>query len=817
MHEVFLAAKVALSNTSYSFDKEYTYYIPADLHSSTAVGMRVLVPFGKGNKKRVGLITRLYNKTEFDSKIKEIFYVLDKEPCVNSEMLELIYYLKENTFCTYFDALKAIIPTGMGISFDEKYKVNPDFDGNTLNSEYAKLFNEFSHVKVDKLQQVISNLTKSQFAIFKGLLEKNALIVDTSYKTKVGNETIRMVKLNDEFIDFNQEIKLTEKQKLTLEKMADRETASVKELCYLAGVTTVVVNKLIEKKVLIEYEMEVFRKPNSDIVQNIDVNSIELSQKQSEVFAGIKELIDSEKPHGAVLHGVTGSGKTSVFIKLIEYVINGGKSAIMLVPEISLTPQMVEKFKGIFGDTVAVIHSNLSAGQRLDEFKRIKSGEVKIVIGTRSAIFAPLSNIGLIIMDEEGERSYKSEGSPRYHARDVAIFRCGKHKSVLLMASATPSIETYFYAKNERFKLFNLTERYSGTPLPKVLTVDMQIEAENGFTGTFSGELINKIKDKIAKKEQVILLLNRRGFHTYISCVDCRKPLVCPNCSIPLTYHKQNDLLICHYCTYQKELDKSCPSCGSKKIKPSGLGTQKLEEEISAIFPEARVLRMDADTTYSRYAYEKSFNQFKNQKYDIMVGTQMIAKGLDFPNVTLVGILSLDKALFMGDFRSYERTFSLITQVVGRSGRAEKEGLAIVQTFVPEHYVLNLAANQDYISFYNEEIALRKVLIYPPFCDLCVIIFSATTLNSVERAANEFYSLIKQKIHKEKIDFPLRVLGPSKCLHERINNKFKHRIILKCKNTKDFRKFISELLISTSFNNYFANVTISVDINGDVL
>ena len=528
------------------------------------------------------------------------------------------------------------------------------------------------------------------------------------------------------------------------------------------------------------------------------------------------DLINADKPAGALLYGVTGSGKTSVFYHLINQVLKMGKTALLLVPEISLTPQMVNKFKAIFGDSIAVLHSSLSLGQRMDEFKRIKKGDAKIVIGTRSAVFAPLSNIGIIIMDEEGENTYKSETSPRYHARDVAIQRCGHNNCVLVMASATPSLESFYYAKIGRYKLFELKERYSKSNLPDVEIIDMQSEAEAGNNGLFSRQLIDSINENLEKKEQTILLLNRRGYNTYISCLECRQPIVCPNCSIPLTYHKKNDKLMCHYCGYTMDNTGRCPECGSDHLHTSGVGTQRVESELARLFPNARLLRMDADTTYSKYSYEENFKDFEQGKYDIMLGTQMIAKGLNFPNVTLVGVLSLDKALFTGDFRSYERTFYLITQVAGRSGRGDKPGAAYIQTFVPDHYVINLAAKQDYDEFYNEEIALRHALTYPPFCDICVIGFSSDLESRAIKASNWFVDALKEYVREEKVKFPLRALGPAPCTLEMINKKYRYRLILKCKNTRDFRKMISSLLIKFYKNRDFGLVKITADINGDI-
>ncbi|MDE6600088.1 MAG: primosomal protein N', partial [Oscillospiraceae bacterium] len=455
---------------------------------------------------------------------------------------------------------------------------------------------------------------------------------------------------------------------------------------------------------------EVLRTPDVAVKENAE--DIILSEQQQRVYDGIASLIDEGKPCAALLYGVTGSGKTPVFAKLISHTLDLGKNVIMLIPEISLTPQVVQRFQNLFGDLVAIMHSSLSLTQRLNEYKRVKKGQARIVVGTRSAVFAPMENIGLFIIDEEGERTYKSESSPRYNAKEIAKKRCLTHGAVTLMASATPSIESYYYAQTGRYKLFTMPERYSQERLPVTEMVDLAVEGFYGNSAVFSDKLVEEINYNLEKKEQTILLLNRRGYHTYISCADCKEPLVCPNCSIPMTYHRTNGRVLCHYCGHSEEMPSSCGKCGSAHLKMTGLGTQKVEDEVASLFPNARILRMDADTTYSRYAYERSFRAFENGEYDIMLGTQMIAKGLDFPNVTLVGVLSIDKALFAGDFRSYERTFSLITQVVGRCGRGDKQGRAIIQTYVPEHYVLNLAADQNYPAFYEQEISSRQALIY---------------------------------------------------------------------------------------------------------
>lgn len=814
----FLAAKVVLSSTSFSFDMEYTYSIPHELDKKLEVGMRVLVPFGRANKKRIGLVTRIYTKDIVDSKLKPLISVLDETTCINDEMLGLIFWLKDNTFCTYFEALSLMIPKGLGINFNVTYSLAQRHDEDLLTPQEQAFLSVLRKAQTEKqLQSLIEKHLEGkgresiQNLVIKGFLEEN-----NNFRRNVGDETIKMVRLSDEYQSNSISVKLSEKQNAIVSMLEECECASYKEICYLCNVTTAVIKTLISKNVLFPYDYEVLREVKSNETEHISPDDIILSPKQNEVFDGIKSKLDEHKACGALLHGVTGSGKTAVFLKLIDYVMSTGKTVIMLIPEISLTPQMVSKFRSVFGSTVAVIHSSLSLGQRVDEYKRIKSGDARIVVGTRSAVFAPLENIGLIIIDEEGERTYKSESSPRYHARDVAIKRCGYHNALLLLASATPSIESYYYAKTGRFSLFELKERYSDATLPQVVITDMQLEVQNGNNGIFSGELINRININLEKKEQTIILLNRRGFHTYISCLDCREPVVCPMCSVPMTYHKTNGMLMCHYCGYTKPLDTKCEKCGSTHLHPTGAGTQKLEDELERLFPTARVLRMDADTTNSKFAYEKNFTDFQNGKYDIMIGTQMIAKGLDFPNVTLVGVLSLDKALFLGDFRSYERTFSLITQVVGRSGRGEKKGIAIIQTFVPDHYVLELASKQDYEGFFEQEIATRKVMTYPPFCDICVIGFSSPIETQAQQAAQEYVRILKRQLDDSKEKIPIRVLGPVKCSIAKINNKFRYRIIIKCRNNHTFRDIISNTLKACAKDRLFSNTGIYADINGDI-
>lgn len=815
----YLVAKVAVSNTAYSFDTEYSYAVPSTFSSAAKAGCRVIVPFGKGNRRRIGFITRLYERESYNPDLKLMHSVVDDEPLISEEMMKIIFWLKENTFCTLFEAYKCVVPTGFSYNIVKKYSLHNAQIDMPLSSDEQNLVNALLSAETDKeFDRILSSQTESKTKqkVIDSLLEKGVLEEIDNVKRRIGDEMIKMVKLSPEYISGEVCVDLTPKQNLVVNLLNECKSASVKEICYLVNVTSTIIKRLVQKRVLTQYDYEVLRTVESGSVENKSLDDIVLSDSQRKAFDGIKELIDDNKPCGALLYGVTGSGKTSVFLKLIEYTVKSNKTAIMLVPEISLTPQMVGQFKSYFGNIVAVIHSSLSLGQRVDEYKRIKNGEAKIVIGTRSAIFAPIKDLGLIIMDEEGEHTYKSESTPRYHARDIAIQRCGYNNCVLLLASATPSLESYYYAKNGRYHLFELDKRYSSAKLPKAVVVDMQSEEKDGNDSLFSRELIKGIKECLERKEQSILLLNRRGFNTNITCLDCKKPIECPNCNIPLTYHKRNNRLMCHYCGYSMGCKDECPECHGNHLKMTGVGTQRVEDEVQRLFPDARVLRMDADTTYSRFAYENNFKAFGEGKYDIMLGTQMIAKGLDFPNVTLVGVLSLDKALFAGSFNSYEKTFSLLTQVVGRSGRGDKQGVAFVQTYVPEHYVLELASRQDYKEFYAQEIALRKALVYPPFCDICVVGINSPIDIQAQKASMIFIDILKSNIYKLSYKFPLRVLGPSQFSIGKINNRYRYRIIIKCKNEKHFRELISTSLKDAMKHKDFSNVRIYADINGNI-
>ena len=810
-----LIAETAVSGTSYSFDMLFSYTVPEHMHLRR--GCRVLVPFGRGNTRRIGVVMRLSEGSA--ARLKPLAAQIDDEPVVSEELLQLAEYLREQTFCTYFDAVKIMLPPGMGVKAKENFRLVRSFeDVSVLTPEADELLETLRQAENDK---AVTELLESYIAengrrLPDELLDAGALDSNNVFRQNVGDASVRMVRLSDEYLADPSKFDLTPKQKTAAEFLQEYGSAAVREAAYMCGFTEAVIKRLAASGAAEEYDMEVLRGVEDGSQERVDPDSVVLSDEQQAVRDSVYAQITENKPAVFLLHGVTGSGKTSVFEKLINDTIKLGKQAMLLIPEIGLTPQVLRRFRALFGDRVAVIHSGLSLGQRLDEYKRIKRGDADIVIGTRSAVFAPLSNIGLIVIDEEGERSYKSDSSPRFIAHDIAKKRCAAHSSVLLLASATPSIESYYLAKKGVYRLLELKNRYSSNPLPEVKIVDMNEERMTGNASEFSRSLVDEVNFNLEKGEQSILLLNRRGYHTIISCCGCYQPLYCPNCSVPLTYHKKNGRMMCHYCGYAGELPEKCPSCGSDKLKSMGFGTQKLEEELNKQFPTARILRMDADTTFSRYSYEKSFNDFREGKYDIMIGTQMIGKGLDFPDVTLVGVLSVDKALYAGDFRSYERTFSLIAQVVGRSGRGERKGRAILQTFMPEHYVMNLAAAQDYSGFYNEEISIRRAMIFPPVCDMCIFCFAGVSEFDTKNGADAVLELMNVRLRELQPKTPVRVLGPVRASYGRLGGKFRYRIIMKCKNNAEIRGFISNILTEGAKLSEMRNVTLYADMNGDV-
>lgn len=804
-----LIAAVAVEKTAASFDDLFDYVVPDYLAGAVRAGARVIVPFGRGNRKRAGVVFSV-GERETEAKLKEIYSAADDGIFLSAEMLEIAQWLRETTFCTYYDAVRSMLPAGLSLMISEEYALAEDPPQTALSGAEQKLIDEYYALDGEKERAALLTKTENRRTVAalaaKGVIQKKELS-----RRRVGDETERTVYPTGAE---TAGMRLSPKQKSMLETLGEVGAASVRELCYLCNVTASVVKNLELKGLVGIEQTEVSRAVSKEAEITQDLSDLHFSPLQQRTYDGLKQLMDSGEAKCALLRGITGSGKTSVFIKLIEAATKEGKTAILLVPEISLTPQTVGKFQSLFGNTVAIMHSSLSLGQRADEFKRIARGEAKIVIGTRSAVFAPVENLGIIVIDEEDEHTYKSEMSPRYHAREVAKQRCFRHKALLLLASATPSFESYTNALNGRYSLFEMEERYSTAELPEVHMIDMRIEAENGNRGNFSEELLEELKQNLERGEQSMLLLNRRGYHTYANCISCGAVVECPNCAVPLTYHKVNNSAICHICGFHREMPRVCDKCGSRYIYQSGTGTQRIEDEIREYFPQARVLRMDADTTMSKFSYERRFNEFRNNEYDIMIGTQMIAKGLDFENVTLVGVLLIDRSLYAGDYLGYEKTFSLITQVVGRSGRGSKKGRAYIQTFSPDHYVLELAAKQDYKEFYEQEIAVRRALIFPPFCDICLLVLSSPDEKAVGRAAELFFGMLKNAADGRR-DIPVILLGPTD--GGKIGGIFRRRIVVKCRRSPVLRDMLRGVMREAYRREEFRGVNFYADFNGEII
>ncbi len=806
-------AKVVVEQAAYHFDKPFDYLIPPDLRGRALPGCRVLVPFGKGNRKRQGMILALAHEGEID-RLKPIHSLLDEEPPLSKEMLRLGVFLREHTFCTYFEAFRALFPAGIGMRLVASYRAAVEEIPEGLQGEEARLLSMLlrsrATVERGKLLELMG-LDKDSDLPDQMVKKKLLCRVDSAVR-RLGDASVRMVR---PVPDADPPARLTAKQEAVMNLLSEVGAASMKELCYFTGTSGSVITGLIKKGILEDFEQEVYRNPYADRQAESEQTVISLTREQEKAYTSLLPYTTAKQGQTALLYGVTGSGKTQVFLKLIDSVIQSGRSVIVMVPEIALTPQTLDIFHRRYGGKIAVFHSAMALGQRMDEWKRVKRGEARIAIGTRSAVFAPFDDLGLIIMDEEQEHTYKSENAPKFHARDVARFRARYHGCLLVLASATPSLESYSAAMMGKYALCTLEKRYGNATLPEVVTVDMCGEQMAGNTGVLSRRLADELQSNLNAGRQSILLLNRRGRNTYVSCAACGYVESCPNCSISLTYHSANHRLLCHYCGHSREFTQQCPQCGRPALRYAGAGTQKAEEELRALFPGARILRMDADTTMTRNAHEELLSAFGNGEYDILLGTQMVAKGLDFSNVTLVGVIGADNTLFGDDFRASERTFSLLTQVVGRSGRGEQAGIAVVQTIAPQNAVIRLAAAQDYKAFYSAEIQARRLLVYPPYCDICVIGFVGEDKDEVKAGAQAFFGMLKRKITGEYGDVKLIALGPGPAAVSKIAGKFRYRIILKCKNNRRLRELISVCLSDFGRSGVSKTITAFADMNPD--
>lgn len=797
-------AKVALQGTTFAFDKLYSYIVPEN--SFVSIGCRVVVPFGKGNLKIQGMVFEIgEGDTE---KLKPILSVIDKEPVLNQENLKMCEYMHESVFCNYYDAVNIMLPSGITHRLLDFYSANEEFVSLSLLSPKESEIYAYLKKKGETEESVLLPLFDITKETLQSLTKREVLIKNSETRQKMSEATQKWVRLCEDYSS----VKITPRQRDVVSLLEDIESASVKEIRYFTGVSVSVIENLIEKGVLISFEKQVFRKPYKANYKP-ENSAITLTEEQEKAYQGLIADYENSDAKVSLLYGVTGSGKTQVFLKLVDRVCADNKGVIVMVPEIALTPQMINIFTSRYGSKIAVFHSAMSAGQRMDEWKRIKNGDALIAIGTRSAVFAPFENLGLIIIDEEQEHTYKSEKSPRFHTRDLAKFRTAYHKGLLCLASATPSVETYTKAKQGKYSLYTIKNRYGDAKLPPVTVVDMKKEILNGNSGSVSTVLYEELSQVLEARKQAIILLNRRGHNTYISCPDCGYVATCPNCSISMTYHSANKRLMCHYCGHSIAVTNKCPECEKEHLKFLGLGTQKAEEDLKALFPNARILRLDADSTMSRDSYSKYLGDFANGEYDILLGTQMVAKGLDFPNVTLVGVLGADGAQYSEDFKSFERTFSLLTQVVGRAGRGENEGKAVIQTVNPDNNIIELAKKQDYDSFYNSEIMTRQLLTYPPYCDICYVCAQSAYREEALEAINGIFDNIREMLNKEYSDIKLIILGPTASAIAKVNNRYRFRMLIKCKNNKRFR----EMLKKAMDIKLLKDVSVSVDFNPETV
>lgn len=815
--------QVVVNNNSYQTDKLFDYKVPAHLHDKITLGMRVIVPFGRGNRRLEAYVFNISKSSDKNVKLKKVLAIIDKKPILSEDQLRLIIWMKNQYLCKYIEAIHCLIPKGM-IKKERKLII-------LLNTDWEKLV----PVNQRKTRDVLAVLEKLGGKVYldllvqhvdykeindaiKILLEKNIIDIEYEFNSRVNIKTERYVYMVVEDKDWDKVIdslRNARKQKLCLETLKQHGRCSVKNLLDMADTGRWTLNSL-QKKGYIEFvNVEVKRDPLADKSFAIFPKLVPNKEQQiaiDEIGNCIKNNINSS----FLVHGITGSGKTEVYLQLIEKVIKKGKQGIMLVPEISLTPQIVARFMGRFEERIAVLHSGLSDGERYDEWRRIENDEVDIVIGARSAIFAPLKNLGIIIIDEEHEYTYKSEQSPRYHAIDIANYRRQLEGAVLVLGSATPSIESYYKALNGQLKLISLTKRAVNANLPKVEVINMSKQLEMGNKGVFSYELIDAIDKNLKRGKQTILFLNRRGYSNFISCKTCGYVEKCNYCDITMTFHKVGTMLKCHYCGQIRKVPTICHNCNSNNIERLGTGTQKIEDLIKSYFPMARVRRMDMDTTSRKGSHERILESFKKQKVDILIGTQMISKGLDFPNVTLVGIILADLILNLPDFRAAERTFQLITQVAGRSGRGSEEGRVILQTYEPEHYSIIFSKNHDYKRFIEDELAIRKEFYYPPFSNLILINFVGKNQKCVEDVANLVTNHIKYILDSQgyKI-FDNIVLGPNPSIISKIKGNYRYQLLLKDVNVpfRLLKKAIKYLLIDNRNKYIPRNISCSIDIN----
>ena len=811
-----MIAKIAVSAANFAIDKPYSYAIPETMELQP--GLRVMVPFGRSNRHTEGVVLSVEAGSE--AGLKSVASCLDAEPVLSMRMLQLAAFMRERYFCTLFDCLRVMLPAGLWFQSKDTYALTEDRswqEKSIRNADAAALLQLLAGFGGSAEGKLLRQSLPDEEAFEKAvsyLLKKKWITAqrDFSRRTSDKTEMIATLAVNaEEALEYaSRRPKSAAMQRSVLELMCSVGQAAVKEICYFTGCKPATVKKLAELGYLTLWEKPVLRCRE---IQPAKLDGpLVLSLAQEAAFAGLSRQMDREKPGTALLYGVTGSGKTAVYIKLIQRTLEAGKQAVLLVPEIALTPQLLGLMAAYFGDTVAVLHSSLPATERYDQWKRVKAGEANVVVGTRSAVFAPCPNLGLIILDEEQEHSYKSENSPRYSAREVALWRGIKENALVLLGSATPSVESMFYAKSGIYTLYTLKERFGGRKLPKVEIVDMREELRNGNDASLSYALQDAIGNTAESGKQSILFLNRRGNSRALVCVDCRSIPECPRCNVHLTFHSANSRLMCHYCGHSEPAPARC-QCGGP-MKQLGIGTQKVQEELTALFPGMEVDRMDTDTVSAVNTHEKILDHFKNENIPVLIGTQMVAKGLNLPNVTTVGVLDADLGLYTDSFRAAETTFNMLTQVVGRAGRGDSEGKAWLQTMNPNHKVIELAANQDYDGFYELEVNLRRVQNAPPFGDFATVTFTGMDEARVLHGAVKFKDSLNALLQRGYQTQQCTVLGPAPCPVPKINYNFRHRLTLRCRMTKELRSLLAHLLRQFSADRENRGVTAFIDVNG---
>ena len=798
-----MLARVAVSSVPYAADKLYTYRVPDELKDTAAPGKRVLIPFGRGNRRSEGFVLDIVRE-EDKPVYKPIDTFLDDAPLLDGRDIRLMRWMKARYFCTYYDALKTLLPGGVWLKSREVWKLNE-----AVSAEEALAAVMPDTLEETLLHAVLSAKGAERAALnelggertgkaLRTLEQQGLLVCETTMKQRLSDKTARMVSLcvsaEDALAAVEPKRRSAPVRYAVVELLSREGSLSSSEISYYTGATMQTLRGL-KKAGLVEFsEREVLRVSRYDDAPARE--DIVLNGEQQAAFDGLCTLLGREGGSAALLHGVTASGKTQVYIRLIEEALTRGKTAMLLVPEIALTPQMLRRFTAQFGSDVAMLHSALPLTERYDQWKRIRRGEVRVVLGTRSAVFAPLQNLGLIILDEEQETSYQSENPPRYHARDVAQFRCAQNDALLLLGSATPTIETAYAAKNSRYQVFSLHKRFNDLPLPKVLIADMKDELRQGNETSIGHALRAELEKNIERGEQSILFLNRRGSARMLLCGECGYVPQCPRCSVPMTYHSANERLMCHYCGHSEAVVDRCSECGGL-MKRVGSGTQKVEQELFDLFPKAKVLRMDADTIGASRGHEALLREFEEKNIPILLGTQMVAKGLDFENVTLVGVLDADLSLYAQNYHAAERTYSLLAQVVGRAGRGERPGRAVIQTYHPENEVIQAAAKQDYETFYQNELRMRSLRRYPPFADLFTLTVSGLDELRVIAAARALCDALRYACSQPPLkDLEVEVLGPAGAPVVKVNNRYRYCVYLCGKGGSVLRRTVSEYLLA---------------------